>query len=147
MLQLSFKKSRITAPSSSPTYLNYGILKFRNSNRLNIVNNPLKLIMTSDKLLFTVIRKQKFYDHHNINEIILNSYFTGIISNLKLSRNKSTIITVFSKKLKNFLIFLKYHWRFRFNFLMDLWAVDFSSRINRFELNYALLILKTVHLL
>lgn len=66
-------------------------------------------------------------------------YLPGMFTSLNFSSNNSVIFSVSKKNLFFVAQFFKYSWFFRAEELLDMFAVDFPSRINRFELTYVLL--------
>ena len=73
---------------------------------------------------------------------LFKNYLVSSNNSIKLLSDKSLVIQVNLNKIKQVLIFLKNSWFLKFNLLMDLWAVDWPSRFDRFEINYNLLSLK-----
>jgi NADH-quinone oxidoreductase subunit C len=64
----------------------------------------------------------------------------GILSiNVKPGTSPTVIIEIASVNLNQVISFLKRNQQLRFDSLLDLWALDYPSALNRFEINYLLL--------
>jgi len=69
----------------------------------------------------------------------VKGYFPHFFTTVQFSKGKTVIFYVKLEYLLVFAKFMKYNWWFRAETLFDLFANDFPSRVNRFELSYCLL--------